>query len=45
MRADDDFVDISTEGGVVPDAGFFLEGDSANEVCAVGDKNVVGEGG
>ena len=51
MRADHDVVDVAAQslsvGGVIPDArfGVFPESHATNEVGAIGNKDVFGEGG
>jgi hypothetical protein len=37
-RADGDFVDVAAEGGVVPDAGFLVDRDAANDIGTGGDE-------
>ena len=37
-RADGDFVDVAAEGGVVPNAGFFVDRDAANDIGTGGDE-------
>lgn len=36
--ADGDFVDVAAKGGVVPDAGFLVDGDAADHIGAGGDE-------
>ena len=38
LGADDDFIDISTEGGVVPDAGFLMDCDTPDDVSTACDE-------